>query len=29
MCPKCGSKKYTEAIRGESCEDCGYFVYYP
>lgn len=29
ICPECGSTNYTNAIRGESCDDCGYFVYYP
>lgn len=28
-CPKCGSTNYTNAIRGEHCKECGYFVYYP
>ena len=28
-CPKCGSKRYTDVARGENCDDCGYYVYYP
>lgn len=28
-CPKCSSTKYIDVPRGEECEDCGYFVYYP
>lgn len=28
-CPECGSKKYTNVTRGEHCDDCGYYVYYP
>ena len=28
-CPECGSKRYTNVTRGEHCDDCGYYVYYP
>lgn len=28
-CPGCGSKKYNNVTRGEHCNDCDYYVYYP
>ena len=28
-CPECGSSKYIDVTNGESCDSCGYFVYYP
>lgn len=27
-CPKCSSRKYTESISREKCNDCGYLVDY-
>ena len=29
VCPECQSGKYINVARGEHCEDCNYYVYYP
>lgn len=27
-CPECGSHRYTEGVKAEHCEDCGYGASY-